>query len=295
MATTVKQAFQEFSSNLEITDRQTKLVSERWSNVVSALKAELSLHSEESKLIGSYARHTLTRYLSEADVDVMVILHYGDNEDWDSAEGAIKALDKFRAILDEAYPHTDKRRDRNCITMKFSEFRLDVVPAFQYEQGYYEIPDSIRKEWVPTNPSSFAGSITDVNKAMDGSFVPLIKMVKAWNREVGWPIASFHLECLMYNRYHTYEQGYTYHSMLKVFFKALPGYLSKACYDPIMGDRVDTYLDNEARKTRREVAIEKAKAAAAASKEAYEDQDDEPSVAIDKWKSLLGEFFPSYG
>lgn len=295
MATTIKQSFREFSSNLEITDRQTELVSERRKNVVAALRRELSLHPEESKLIGSYARHTLTRYLSEGDVDVMVILHYSDNKDWYTPEGTIRALDRFRTILNAAYPRTDKRRDRNCITMKFSEFRLDVVPAFRWEGGYYKIPDSIRKEWVPTDPFKFADAITGVNKTMGDSFVPLIKMVKAWNREVGWLIRSFHLECLMYNRYHTYNQGYTYPLMLKFFSEDLPGYLAGACYDPIMQDRVDTYLDDNAQKTQREIAIEKAQAAAEASAEAYEDQDKYPSVAIKEWKSLMGEFFPAYG
>ena len=77
MAVTVKQAFQQFSSNLEITDRQTTLVARRRQNVVSALKEGLTLHKAESKVIGSWDRRTLTRYLFEADVDVMVILNYG--------------------------------------------------------------------------------------------------------------------------------------------------------------------------------------------------------------------------
>lgn len=295
MATTIWQAFQEFSSNLEITNYQTGLVSDRRKNVVETLKRRLSLLPEESKLIGSYDRHTLIRYLSEADVDVMVILHYGNNQAWYTHEGTIKALDCFREILDTAYPNTHKRRDRNCITMNFLEFRLDVVPAYSWEGGYYKIPDSIRQEWVPTNPLAFSNAITTVNKNMGGSFVPLIKMVKAWNRDVGWPIRSFHLECMMYNRYQIYNEGYTYPSMLKFFFEDLPAYLTGASYDPIMHDRVDTYLDNYAQKTQREIAIEKANAAARAVAEAYAYQEEYPSIAIKQWKSLMGEFFPSYG
>ncbi|MFQ5850971.1 MAG: CBASS oligonucleotide cyclase [Candidatus Binatia bacterium] len=296
MATTIKQSFNEFSSNLEITDRQTGLVSERRKNVVDALSKELTLHSNNpSRLIGSYDRHTMTRYLSEGDVDVMVVLHYGNHKEWDTPEGATKALDRFRAILDSTYPDTQKRRDQNCITMRFSEFRLDVVPAFRNKNGYFKIPDSIRQEWVPTDPTKFAKKITDVNKTMESTFVPLIKMVKGWNREVGWPIRSFHLECLMYDRYETYTEGYTYPSMLRWFFNALPGYLASTCYDPVMGDRVDTYLDNNAQKPRREIAIEKAQAAAKASREAYEAQEKNPETAIKRWKNLMGEFFPAYG
>jgi hypothetical protein len=295
MATEIEKAFEEFASHLEITDKQESLVSDRRANVEKALREELVLHSsEEPKVTGSWDRNTLTRYLSEGDVDMMVILHYGENKGWDNAEGTIKALDRFKSILDEAYPDTDKRRDVNCISMQFSEFRLDVVPAFRYKEGYYKIPDSVRKLWVKTNPFQFAEKITEVNTMMDGTFVPLIKMVKGWNREVGWPIRSFHLECMMYHHYSTYTQHYSYSSMVKVFFENLASYLSNPCYDPIMGDRVDTYLDNYATKTKRTIAIEKAKKAAAAAKEAYEDQEKYPSVALSEWKSLMGEFFPAY-
>jgi Second Messenger Oligonucleotide or Dinucleotide Synthetase domain len=293
MATDIEKVFEEFASNLEISDKQESLVSDRRANVVKALKEELTLHTEESKVTGSWDRNTLTRYLFEGDVDVMVILHYGKNKEWENAEGTIKALDRFKDILDEAYEDTPKRRDENCISMQFSEFRLDVVPAFKYEDGYYTIPDTVRKLWVKTNPFEFADKITEVNKTMGGTFVPLIKMVKGWNREVGWPIRSFHLECMMYHRYSTYTQGYTYSSMVKVFFENLANYLSKPCYDPVMGDRVDTYLDNDATKTKRTIAIEKAKKAAAAAKEAYDDQEKYPTLAPDEWKALMGEFFPS--
>lgn len=184
--------------------------------------------------------------------------------------------------------------------MQYSEFRLDIVPAFSISSGdhisYYKIPDSVRRQWLPTNPFTFAESITQVNTNMGGKFVPLIKMVKGWNREVGFPLSSFHLECLMYQRYSSYTQGYTYPSMLKVFFENLPGYLSQPIYDPVMGDRVDTYLDNSALITKRQVAIEKAQSASAAATEAFEDQEIySPSVSIGEWKALLGRFFPSYG
>lgn len=294
MATTVGQAFRQFSTNVEIGNRQIGLVSARRKNVVAALRSQLSLLQDEpSKLIGSYDRHTLTRYLSEADVDVMVVLHYGNNDAWYSPTGTVKALDRFKAILDAAYPTTYKRRDRNCIRMQFSEFKLDVVPAFRWQGGYYKIPDSVRQQWVSTNPLHFAEKISKINRSMDGTFVPLMKMVKAWNRSAGWPIRSFHLECLMYSHFQFYAQSYTYPSMLTLFFEALPGYLSRPSYDPVVSDRVDTYLSNNATVTRRHIAMIKANAAAAAAREAY--QDSYAPTAIMKWKALMGEFFPAYG
>jgi Second Messenger Oligonucleotide or Dinucleotide Synthetase domain len=293
VATTIIQAFGEYASNLELRDRQQSLVAQRRANVVSVLRRRLSLHTEESKVIGSWDRHTVTRFLSEGDVDVMVILDHYSHQHWDTSGGTISALDRFKAILDDAYTTTPKRRDRNCITMHFNEFRLDVVPAFK-NVGYYRIPDSVRRQWVRTDPFTFAQRLTRVNTIMDGAFVPLIKMVKGWNREVGWPIRSFHLECLLYDHFSRYAKAFTYPFMLKMFFETLPINLAVACYDPVEGDRVDTYLDEGGRRTR-SGAISKARAAAKAAAEAYEDQDKYPSVAIREWKALLGYFFPDYG
>lgn len=295
MATTIIQAFNEYKTNLEITDRQESVVSNVRTNVVNALKAELYLHSEGSRVIGSYDRQTLTRYLKEGDVDAMVVLDYGKHSDWYNADGTVKCLDKFREILSNKYPKTTMRRDRNCISMQLSEFRFDVVPAFKNNGGDYQIPDSVTRQWLWTNPFTFASYITTVNKNMDGFFVPLVKMIKGWNRQVGWPIRSFHLECIMHNRYSTYTQGYSYSSMIKVWFESLPGYLQGATYDPVRGQRVDGYLDNGAQKTNRQIAIEKAEAAKQASKEAYDVQDTDVAASIKKWKALLGDFFPSYG
>lgn len=295
MATTIAASFRAYASNLNITDRQATTVANCKNNMVTKLGAELSLHDQKARVIGSYDRDTLTRYLSEGDVDVMVVLHYGDNKGWDTADGTVNALSRFRKILDAAYPDTPCRVDRNCVTMKLSQFRLDVVPAFYFTDGSYSIPDTHQRRWIKTNPIKFANGITAINKKMDGDFVPLIKMVKGWNREAGWPIRSFHLECMLYKHYASYSQSYTYNSMLNVFLQALPGYLANAAYDPVTGERVDGYLDNAAATTARQIAINKAKKAASLAKEAYEDEGKYPSLAIDEWKAVLGEFFPAYG
>lgn len=296
MATTIKQSFTDFASNLNITDRQESIVSTCRKNVVKAINKYLYLHEEESKLIGSWDRKTLIRPLSQGDVDLMVILHYGKNKDWDTSEGSVLVLNKFKSIFENEYPKTESKRDRNCITMQLSEFRLDVVPAFKFNGGYYYIPDSIRKLWIKTDPFKFAEKITGVNKKMNDTFVPIIKMVKAWNRNTGSVIHGFHLECMLYNHYKTYIQSYTYSSTLKVFFEKLPAYITASCVDPITSERVDGYMDNSAQTTIREMALSKAKIAASKSGIAYEyEEKGYHKDAIDKWKELFGDYFPVYG
>lgn len=295
MATTVKGAFIGYKTNLEITDPQENLISGRRKAVVAALAMSLTLHAEESKLIGSYDRHTMTRYLREGDVDVMVILNYGKHKSWYDNNDAVGCLDTYKRILDKAFPNITTRRDRNCITMQYDEFRLDVVPAYKEKSGYYQIPDTIQSKFLDTNPFKFAEKVTAVNTTMAGDYVPLIKMIKGWNREVGWPISSFHLECMMLKRYSEYKQTFTYWTMVRTFFSVLPDLLAANCYDPIKGERVDKYLDVGSTRTRQS-AIQKAKTAKTKSQRAVELQEaGKERAAVEEWKGLLGNFFPSYG
>jgi hypothetical protein len=298
MATTVKQSFSEFLSNLEISDRQVEKVSNCHNNVVKTIESVLTLNSGgKSRLIGSYDRKTLTRYLSEGDVDVMVVLHYGNNKDLVDGFGSpARTLDKFKKILSDEYPKTVMRRDRNCVTMQLSEFSLDVVPAVKYDSGNYRIPDSVDNKWIDTNPAKFADLITSINKNTNSMVVPVIKMLKRWNKNNGDVLSGYHIECLVYKHYKGYTQGYTYDSTLKVFFEKLPSYLREYCYDPITGVQIDTYLDNNASYTLRDSVISKAESAKTSSSSAYDSSENGYiQSSIEEWKSLFGEFFPNYG
>lgn len=295
MATTILSAFREFASNLNISDRQTTKVANCKNNVVAKIREKLRLHPESARVIGSWDRDTLTRYLREADVDVMIVLHHGENRQWDSGAGTGAALQQFKTILDAAYPNTPCRVDQHCVTMRLTDFRLDVVPAFRRDDGLYQIPDTHARRWMLTSPVAFAGLITGVNKQMNGTFVPLIKMVKGWNRHEGWPIKSFHLECLMHLHYRSYFQDYTYNSTLSVFLSALPEYLAQACHDPVTGERVDEYLDAGGAFPLRHRATFIAQRAAQAAADANALEGSQVRNAIVAWKSLLGDFFPAFG
>ena len=296
MARTVQASFDQYRSNLELTDRQEALVSIRWRAVVAALETRLSLHPERSRLSGSWDRNTITKHLSEGDVDVMVILDYSVHGGWDTADGTAACLDRFKSILSAAYPNTENRKDRNCINMRFREFRLDVVPTFRYADGHYSIPDSIRRLWVPTDPIRFQVGVTAINRQMGGGFVPLIKMMKGWNRHSDWRIRSFHLECMMYHHFLRYTGELPFPVLVVEAFDMLVARLQAPALDPVMSGRVDTYLDNGGSPSRRRSAIDKAVAgrAIAAVALSHARRGDE-GAAIDAWKSIMGRFFPAYG
>jgi hypothetical protein len=295
MATTTIAAFQQYATNLNLTDRQENIVANCKNNMVDKIGASLTLHDPQALVIGSWARSTITRYLAEADVDVMVILHYSENEQWFDGEGTVKVLTRFKAILDAAYPKTPCSVDRNCVTMKLSQFRLDVVPAFRWDTGDYRIPDTYSRQWVKTDPIKFQATVTVLNKNMGGTFVPLVKMIKGWNRNAGWPIRSFHLECMLCGYFADFTKTYSYDVLTLVFLEALPALLRLTSHDPTTGERVDEYLDNNAVVTLRATAIAGAVAAGRKARDAFDYQSLYPSTSIPQWKDVFGEFFPAYG
>src|SRR5687767_11580129 len=72
MATTIAEGFEQLRRNLQITTLQEDTVSTRQQNVRKVVEAGMTVL--DSFLAGSYRRDTMIAPLSEADVDIFVIL-----------------------------------------------------------------------------------------------------------------------------------------------------------------------------------------------------------------------------
>lgn len=191
MVTTIAEAFRVFRRNLEITTLQEQTVSTRQSNVRDAVAKDFLVL--DSFLTGSYRRHTMISPLSGADVDIFVVL----DPKYYQVGGQQALLEKVRAALLKTYPSTPKiRPDGSAVTITFTDFKVDVVPGFYRTGGGYLIPNSQAKRWIETDPKKHVELWAASNKVHNGNLVPLIKMVKSWNQSRN-VIKSFHLETLV--------------------------------------------------------------------------------------------------
>jgi hypothetical protein len=98
-------------------------------------------------------------------------------------------------------------RNGQAVTITFTDFIVDVVPAFvrpwwTWNEGW-EICDSGSDSWITTNPKKHVEISATANKAHRGHLVPRIKQLKAWNLAVGEPLRSFHLEALAWSIFGT--------------------------------------------------------------------------------------------
>lgn len=289
MATTVKQGFKILKSNLEITDLQQETVSSRQKNVRRAVEAELTVL--DSFLTGSYSRHTMIAPLSEADIDVFVVL----DPSYYEANGQASLLDKVKRVLRKTYPKTPEiSRNGQAVTITFTDFMVDVVPAFYRQGGGYLIPSTHGGGlWIATDPKKHVEISSSANAVHNGDLVPLVKMIKCWNRAIQRHFRSFHLEVLAWSIFN----GVTisdYPSGMRYFFDKGRDLISKKNPDPTgYNDDVGFYIDTrekiETAVSRFTTAYNRARKA-----EAY-DREGKVEDAINEWRKIFGSSFPAYG
>ena len=192
MPTTIKQGFEKLKENLEITGLQEETVSTRQQTVRDVVAAGMTVL--DSFLTGSYRRSTMIAPLTEADVDVFVVLdpkHYSEN-------GQQALLDELKRVLRKTYTRTPEiSPNGQAVTIRFEDFKMDVVPGFNRQGGGFLIPDTQTKRWISTDPKKHVELWTASNKAHNGDLVPLIKMIKGWNKTHSALFRSFHLECMI--------------------------------------------------------------------------------------------------
>lgn len=290
----VKEAFATYKSRLEITQTEQDDASRRQKDVRAAVQAAFDVKYDF--LTGSYGRHTKTKPLK--DIDIFVVL--GANEEHRRKKHPKLVLDDLEKCLVGKYGRDQVERDRRCVTVWFEKrnqtqdedgkvLSLDVVPAFE-DGNDYEIPDDTLGTWIATNPSIHAEKATAKNKELGGNWVPLVKMLKSWNRHSGKPIRpSFLIEVmaleLVDGPFNTFPDE------SRRFFSAAAATIADDWPDPAglgpaVSDEMTPSLASTARSTLNSAEVLATRAYRA-------EQQGRQGEAIALWKQIFGGYFPS--
>lgn len=243
------QAFERLRSNLELTAPQETTVAARQTSVRAAVARQLPV--VDAFLTGSYRRQTLIGPLKRADVDIVVVLDRGYKQ-----RGPRAVLELVKKALLVEYPKTPEiSRNGQAVTITFSDFIIDVVPAFvrpwwAWDDGW-DICDSGSDRWISTNPKRHVEISARANRLHGGQLVPRIKQLKAWNRTVGEPLRSFHVEALAWSIFGRslwwYSSQASDWASASYFFKKARGKLRESLHDPAgTGKDVAAYLHGTA-------------------------------------------------
>jgi hypothetical protein len=292
MATTVQQSFQKLRSNLEITNLQASTVSARQETIRDVMNAGIDVL--DSFLTGSYARSTMIAPLSEADVDIFFCLdvryytHYNGQNG-----GPAGLLDFVKRTLQKTYTRTPGiSRNGQAVSIRFEDFVVDVVPGFYRQNGGYLIPNSITGSWLSTDPKKHVELMTASNKAHNGDLVPLIKMIKGWNKSHSVFFRAFHLEVLALRILNNVTIN-DFPSGARYYFDKGRALIKQQNLDPAgYGDDVGKYITRDevlGAENRFQLAYDRALKAEDFASRGYENH------AIDMWQKIFGDYFPAYG
>jgi len=195
---TVDQSFKKFLTNLNLTPKQLQRIQKTRESIDAALSNHprifLNTQKQISFLTGSYSRKTIIRPID--DIDLYVRIHYGKHAE---GQSPISILRLMASAIRKRYPNNTKVNvDAPCIVVTFLGYKVEIVPAVGYSDNpdLYSIPAPGSKEWMDCYPNVPDKWLSACNHSNDSMFIPLIKMLKQWNRHNKVGLKSFHLELL---------------------------------------------------------------------------------------------------
>ncbi|MDS0297534.1 nucleotidyltransferase [Halogeometricum sp. S1BR25-6] len=271
------------------TNRQGKTIDERRQRLEQILDEEIEI--VESHQFGSFTRGTMVGPLSEdSDTDVMVVLSREKHGEWEQGEnGSRNCLRAVKRVLEKKYPNSKVSIDRNVVSVQFSDFTVEVAPAFSDGAGGYKIPDTYSKgrSWVRTNPRGYKQRFEAVDNARGGRLQKVSRVAKKLRENRSIPVSSYHMEVMAYDYVHNHpDKNASTEELVEGFVEELPRRVSRGTRDPVNGDRLDSSMDQS---NRRE-AIRKAKTARRKMREAKKcRQSGDTEGANEKYGEALGE------
>lgn len=291
---TVEEAFETFRRRLELSPTEQQDAIRRHKDVRGCIREFFDVARDF--LTGSYARHTKTKPLK--DVDIFFCL--GENDSGWRSKHPDAVLEEFERRLADKYGSNRVERGRRCVTVEFDkknptkdeEGRVlsnDTVPA--YDLGsYYEIPDRILGTWIRTDPDIHKEKATAKNKECEGKWVPLVKMLKRWNRSADKPISpSFLIEVMALD---LVDPPFTsYPSELRRFFAAAQAGVAEEWPDPAEhGPPVSDQMTPDKRRS----AVEALRTAEIkAARAVYLERQGKTGEALLLWRDIMGKYFPA--
>jgi hypothetical protein len=333
MALTVKAAFEEFRKDtIDLDSDETETARKSRDFLLEQIfklpeeNAGFPWLTDRRLFFGSFARKTKIQPLD--DIDLMIVMHGGGGYEqqvpWDryqcrvdpgSMESPVRYLTdddgcissnrvlfKFRDVLADV-PHYEKaelHKSGEAVTLKLRSYlwNFDIVPTFGVTDGqnpcvYFLIPDG-KGNWKRTDPRRDDERVTKVNQKHDGLVLPIIRMLKYWNRRSQCPtMMSYWLETIALSVFEESEPVQLLQLGILSFFVSAMSKVQGSCPDPKgLGPDLDKEVDAE---TRQKIvaALEKA-AQSSLSGLKYELEEKDHKLAISEWRKVFRVAFPPY-
>jgi Second Messenger Oligonucleotide or Dinucleotide Synthetase domain/Adenylyl/Guanylyl and SMODS C-terminal sensor domain len=217
--------FKTFLDNIKVDNADT--ISLRYGEVTAALNKEFrdtDSKTANSLQVGSYGRWTAVKGVS--DLDMIYIMPAGKWDTYKDGEQYALLRDAKDAIK-RRYPSTVVKVDRLVVRVLYTDFHIEVMPAFKLTDGSYKYPDTANGgSWKITKPQAELDEMRDANERKNGNLRHLCKMARAWKNKHGVAMGGLLIDTLAYNFLESTDEydtkSYLYYDyMCRDFFEFL--------------------------------------------------------------------------
>lgn len=174
--------FDKIFDNLKISNK--KEIRNRRDEITKALNREFRDSDSESDnrlMVGSWERCTAINGVS--DLDFLYILPYHLYDEFHVSGGTRKVLSKVKQGIATHYSQTHIRVDRLVVVVKFSNYKFEVQPVFEQDDGSFSYPDTYSDSWKTTKPRDEIKAISDLDEISMGNARKICKLARAWKNK----------------------------------------------------------------------------------------------------------------
>ena len=236
----VTRRFQEFLSNITLTDDQLEDGRTKIKGIVKSLNRHywgIESDSTNYRLVGSWGKRTRVR--PPRDIDIMFFLPAAVHQRFSERVGNSQSqlLQEVKDALSVTYSTTRMRGDGQVVVVPFNSFRVEVVPAFELQNGQTLICDTNNGgQYKTSDPIAEIKAFDTASQLSNGNTRDLVRMLKCWQTECSVPLKSFQLELLAMEFTEKWEykgnDRFWYDWMVRDFFRFLQGKANGFVFQP---------------------------------------------------------------
>lgn len=240
--------------------------------------------------VGSLGRKTAINGIS--DMDMLFVLPKSKFKQYDEHEGNGQSalLQDVKAQIRIRYPNESIiiRGDRQVVVITFSNYEVEVCPAFENSNGSYKYPDSKNGgTWKRTDPMVEIGESDYMIDHTNRHYKYICQLVRAWKNNIGFKMGGLLIDTLVHKFFYKYPDYATatfedYLFLFKDLFLYLKGQSKEKKYWQALGSKQPVYDKDKAFINKAERAYNKIKDLTEESEDLYE-----------KFKELFGINFPA--
>lgn len=187
---TVDEGFRVMLSDLEIKHSERSVVSSRQLEIETYLSQYIGTFV--TTIPGAYTRKTMIAPLNGNIIDMLFLLKQEHSDKFQPSE----LVDKLYVTLRDPYPHVKKSADGRGVVVGFPECTFKIMPGFTLNEAGYLVPELNGGYWIRSDPDKYQQQLEQADRENKGLLLPVIKMLKCWNRTIDNIFHGYYLELI---------------------------------------------------------------------------------------------------